>query len=132
MKVTTWGLDVCSIATLIEQFIKECNYIDFQKVVKIGKTYKFVSHGEEKIKERVVRIFASNDENDSGVFKVKDKMKDGVMIEGYEKIADTSEHCFIDNGDITNKDIPSNLDVNYYINWVKKEIRRMGFARDDL
>lgn len=111
----------------VEESIKKCSYLDFQKVVKIGKNYKFVAHGDKPIKERVVRIFASKYEEQPGVFKVKDKMKEGVMIEGYEKIADTSEHCFIDNSDVTNKDIPEELDIEYYINWVKKEIKRMGF-----
>lgn len=95
--------------TPIETTIRSSNNLaDFQKIVKVSSLYKYALLGETKIKEKVLRVFASNEEDAPQLFKVK--TEDRV-----EKIANTPEKCFIINDEITNVDVPPNLDLNYYI-----------------
>jgi hypothetical protein len=100
----------------IEETINECNDLrEFQKVVKVSRLYKYAMYGEEKIKEKVLRIFASNEENASGVFKVKTE-------ERIEKIANTPDKCFIYNENVNGVKVPSSLDKIYYIEIAKKRL----------
>lgn len=84
------------------------NLADFQKIVKVSSLYKYALLGETKIKEKVLRVFASKKEDAPQLFKVK--TEDRV-----EKIANTPEKCFIMNDDIEGVGIPDDLDLNYYI-----------------
>ena len=87
----------------IENTINECNdLIEFQKIVKITKLYKYALHGEIKLKEKVLRVFASKNEEAKGVFKVKNEDK-------IEKIANTPEKCFIYNDYVINVKIPKGI-----------------------
>ena len=110
----------------VEDTINECDdLIMYQKVCKIGKTYKYAMYGDKPLKEKVIRVFASKKDL-PGLFKVKDTInKDGEEVESIQKVADTPESCYIDNGDITNKKCDDNLDKDYYINIIKKELKRM-------
>lgn len=102
--------------TPLEDTINNCVMLrDFQKVVKVTSKYKYALHGEEKLSEKVLRVFATTDENAPGVFKLKSKMKDGVLQDVAEKIANTPLQCFIDNDDVKDKKVPDHLDKNYYI-----------------
>lgn len=118
----------------LEETINNCNeLIKFQKVIKLSDKYKHVIYGNpvkengrivsingEKLHNKVNRIFASNDENDKGIFKAKS----GKEIT-YEKIALTSEHLFIDNGDIHNKEVPTRLDREFYIALAKDRLEQI-------
>lgn len=107
----------------IEQTINECNSLrEFQKVVKVSRLYLRALHGDEQLAERVLRVFASKDENAKGVFKVKLKIKDGIEQEVADKIPNTPEHCFIDNDDVKHKLIPDHLDKEYYIEVARKRL----------
>ena len=110
----------------VEDTINECDdLIMYQKVCKIGKTYKYAMYGDKPLKEKVIRVFASKKDL-PGLFKVKDTInKDGEEVESIQKVADTPESCYIDNGDITTKKCDDNLDKDYYINIIKKELKRM-------
>lgn len=100
----------------VEETINNCNQLrEFQKIVKVSNKYKYALHGEEKLPEKVLRVFASKNEDAEGVFKVKNE-------ERIEKIANTPEKCFIDNDDVKIKEIPSYLDKEYYISVAKKRI----------
>ncbi|MCZ0075438.1 hypothetical protein OZL92_17245 [Bacillus sonorensis] len=100
----------------VEETINNCNQLrEFQKIVKVSNKYKYAFHGEEKLPEKVLRVFASKNEDAEGVFKVKNE-------ERIEKIANTPEKCFIDNDDVKIKEIPSYLDKEYYISVAKKRI----------
>lgn len=100
----------------VEETINNCNRLrEFQKIVKVSNKYKYALHGEEKLPEKVLRVFASKNEDAEGVFKVKNE-------ERIEKIANTPEKCFIDNDDVKIKEIPSYLDKEYYISVAKKRI----------
>jgi hypothetical protein len=90
----------------------------FQKVNKLSYKYAYAMHGDKKLSEKCLRVFASKDD-DSGVYKVK-ITDDG---EHKEKIANTPDKCFIDNSDITGKRIPKKLDNEWYINLAKERIK---------
>ncbi len=89
--------------------------IDFQKVVKVSSKYQYALHGDKKLNEKILRVFASKNYSDKGVYKVNSKGKP-------EKIAGTPERCFIDNRDINNKRISRKLDRDWYIDVAKKRI----------
>lgn len=71
-----------------------------------------------KLHEKVHRVFASTNPNDGGLFK-KHKSKSTL-----EKMASTPDNCFINNGDITNASIPSNLDKQWYIDLAEDRIKK--------
>lgn len=96
--------------------IMNCNsLIEFQKIVKITSLYKYALHGETKIKEKVLRVFASKDENACGVFKVKSEDK-------IEKIANTPDKCFIYNDSVIGVECPPELDKEHYITIAEKRL----------
>lgn len=100
----------------IEDTINECNDLrEFQKIVKVSKLYKYAIHGDKRINEKVLRVFASRDENAPGVFKVKTEDR-------IEKIANTPEKCFIYNDEVLNVKVPEYLDKNYYIEIANKRL----------
>ncbi len=109
--------------TPIEETVLPCNELrEFQKLVKVSSKYLYGLHGEEKLTDKVLRVFADKREDAKGTYKVKLKMKDGVMQEVPEKIGGTPERCFIDNGDIKGKEIPEYLDKQYYIDQAKERL----------
>lgn len=107
----------------VEETINNCNELrEFQKIVKVSRLYLHALHGDEKLPEKVLRVFASNDPNAKGVFKVKLKMKDGVEQEVAEKIGNTPDKCFINNEDVKELEVPDYLDKNYYIEIAQKRL----------
>lgn len=107
--ITKSIIEYCVNGTSIEDTINSCNdLIEFQKVVKVSSLYKYAMYGDEQLKEKVLRVFASSDENAKGVFKVKNENR-------IEKIANTPAKCFINNENIIGVKIPSYLDKQYYI-----------------
>ena len=102
----------------VEDTINSCNeLIEFQKIVKVSGKYKHALHGNKKLDERVLRVFASRSRKDNGVFKVhinKDKP---------DKIGNTPERCFIENGNINGVKTTRRLDKQYYIDIANKRIR---------
>lgn len=109
--------------TPIEETINSCNELrEFQKIVKVSRLYKHALHGETELSDKVLRVFASNEEDAQGVFKVKLKIKDGVEVDVAEKIGNTPEKCFIDNEDVKTKLIPDHLDKQYYIDVAQKRL----------
>lgn len=109
--------------SLEETINKENRLIEFQKIVKCGSNYEFASYGEEKLQERVLRVFADKRETAQGVYKHKWKTnKDGETNLVAEKIGNTPEKCFIDNDDVKEKLIPEYLDKQYYIDLAQKRL----------
>ncbi len=102
-----------------EVTINQCNNLkEFQKVVKVSNKYLYALHGDKKLPEKVLRVFASRARGDAGVYKVKEV--DGEHR--IEKIANTPERCFIENGDIRNMEIPRRLDRKWYVETAWKRI----------
>lgn len=117
----------------VEQTINECTeYIKFQKVIKLSAKYKEIWYGNgvsgkdskitsingELLKGKVHRVFASKQQSDGSIYKLK--IEKGVK--SYEQFANTPTHLFIDNEDVHDKSIPEHLDKEYYINEAKKRI----------
>lgn len=101
----------------VEETILDCKeLIMFQNVVKVSSKYMYALYGEEVLKEKCLRVFASKKLDDKGVFKLKAEGKNP------EKIAGTPQHCFILNEDIKHARIPRRLDKNWYVDLANKRI----------
>lgn len=114
----------------VEKTIKECDeLIKFQHINKIGKSYIEVLWGNEKLNERVIRTFASTNEEHPGLFKVKAaKNKDGDLVRSVQKVANNSENVFIDNENIEGKMCPDYLDKQWYIDEAIKRLKSFGIT----
>lgn len=94
--------------------------IDYQRVVKVSGKYKYGVHGQERLTDRCFRVFASTRESDGMIGRVKaGKAKP-------EKFGNTSEHSFIDNGDVHDKKCPDYLDKAWYIQLAKTRLAQFG------
>ena len=102
----------------VEKTIMECDdLVKFQQIVKVSSKYDHALHGDKRLNDRTLRVFASTDLSDGGVFKVK--------IGGNpEKFADTSLNCFIINEDINDMKVPNKLDRDYYISLANKRVNQ--------
>ncbi len=92
------------------------DFLPFQIIAKMGKTFDgmyYEYNGKYIETQKVNRVFATSDKNYGGIYKRKGN--------SYNKIADTSENCYIHNEAIEefNK---SKLDLNYYINLIKNKM----------
>lgn len=98
-----------------EETIFNCKeLIKFQKIIKISNKYDYARYGRRRMNEKVFRVFASVDENDKELRKVKN----GTA----EKIAYAPVNSFIVNDDLTKKEIPSKLDYWWYLDLANKRI----------
>lgn len=94
--------------------------IDYQRVVKVSGKYKYGVHGHERLTDRCFRVFASTRGSDGMIGRVKaGKAKP-------EKFGNTSEHSFIDNGDVHGKKCPGYLDKGWYIQLAKTRLAQFG------
>ena len=108
----------------IEETINECvDLREFQKVVKVSSLYNYAIHNNEKLPEKVLRVFASSDEKDGTIYKVKGKDK-------FEKIANTPDNCFIDNDYVTGAKTPEKLNKKYYIELATKRLNDFLFEKE--
>lgn len=99
----------------IEDTINSCDDLrEFQKIVKISRLYEYGLYQDKPIKEKVLRVFASNREDAGGVFKFRNGKAD--------KLANTPEKCFIYTGAVTGVPLPEELDKNYYIDLANKRL----------
>ncbi len=95
----------------VEDTINNCNDLkEFQLVTKISNKYKYILHGEHKIKEKCIRIFASKYIDDPGVTKISERTGKPA------KISNSPEHCFIYNEEVNDVKVPNKLDKTWYIN----------------
>lgn len=102
--------------TPVEATINKCRDLHmFQKVVKVSSKYSYAMHGDKRLSEKCLRVFASK-RDDPGVFKVKDENSNP------HKIGTTPEKCFINNENVIGKRIPRRLDKNWYIDLAKKRL----------
>lgn len=106
---------------LVEETINNCNDLkEFQLVTKISNKYKYILHGEQKIKEKCIRIFASKYIDDPGVTKVSERTGKPA------KISNSPEHCFIYNEEVNDVKVPNKLDKTWYINLATKRLNDFG------
>lgn len=105
----------------VEDTINNCNDLkEFQLVTKISNKYKYILHGEHKIKEKCIRIFASKYIDDPGVTKVSERTGKPA------KISNSPEHCFIYNEEVNDVKVPNKLDKSWYINLATKRLNDFG------
>lgn len=98
-----------------EETIFNCTeLIKFQKIIKISSKYSYARYGTRRMNEKVFRVFASVDQDDKELRKVKNGSA--------EKIAYAPEHSFIINDDLTDIPIPSKLDYWWYLDLANKRI----------
>lgn len=140
---------------LPEETVGACTSLrDFQKVVKVSSKYRYALYsptitmgkirdekgrsktvkqfsGGEIQKDQTFRVFASTDTTKGGLFKVSGKMVKGRM-KNPEQFANTPEHCFFINDDVTNTPIPAELDKGYYIRMIYNRLEDFGVSFDVL
>jgi DNA polymerase len=105
----------------LETTILECDDLkEFQLVAKISNKYTLIMHGNEPLKERCVRVFASKDPSDKGVKKVH------AETNKLAKIANSPDNCFIWNGKVNNVKVPEKLNKNFYLSMAKKRLADFG------
>lgn len=105
-----------------ETTINGCNdMIMFQKVCKRGGSYDFVEWNNQRFGNKCFRIFASNRLDDGTVYKVKGNGR-------RDKMANTSDHSFIENGDVTDAKVNERLNKQWYIDlaWTRLEQYGVG------
>lgn len=107
----------------VEVTINECDeLIKFQKIVKLSNKYRWVEHeidgGVTPYWNKSYRVFATTDERFGRLLKC-----DGVRNPA--KFGNTSERCFIDNGDIQHKRLGESsvtIDKQWYIDLANKRV----------
>lgn len=102
----------------IENTINACDDLkEFQMVTKIGGKYKHLIHEGKILNEKCVRVFASIDQNAGGLTKVS------MRTDKPEKVANSPEHCFLFNGDLTDVKVPTTLDKEWYITMANRRLK---------
>lgn len=105
----------------VERTIRECDDLrEFQLVSKISNKYTHILYGNEPIKEKCVRVFASKIASDPGVKKVHATRKTAA------KLTNSPEHCFIWNDSVNGVSVPDKLDKEWYVNFAKKRLGDFG------
>ena len=77
-------------------------------------------HEAKILSERCVRVFASKDKNDGGLYKLHQNKKKP------DKFPSTPVNCFIVNDDVNGKSVPAKLDRQFYINMAKERVQGYG------
>lgn len=107
--------------TPVERTINQCDELkQFQLVSKISSKYDCILHGDERIKEKCIRIFASTDERDAGVKKIH------AATGRPAKLQNSPEHCFIWNDDVNGVKVPSKLNKQWYIEKAISRLKDFG------
>ena len=110
--------------TPIEETINRADdVIDFQKIVKLSSSYKYVMHNNEIYTNKCYRVFASKDPCDGIIYKCKSHDK-------RDKFANTPERCLIENGDVTGIKVPAVLDREWYIQEAYKRLDQFGVENE--
>lgn len=105
----------------LEKTIFECDDLKaFQMIAKITNKYKYILHGDTRLKEKCIRVFASNDSSDEGIKKVSVRTGKG------EKIANSPEKCFLFNEDVNTVKCPSKLDKLWYLEIAQDRLKGFG------
>lgn len=121
--INTALVDAMARKIPVKQTIMQCNDLkQFQKIFKVSRKYECGWHNGQKLADKTFRVFASTDQNDTFMGKVK--LKKGKEV--IERFANTPEHCFIENGDVNGKKVPNNLDRQYYIDLAEKRLKQFG------
>lgn len=132
----------------IETTINGCDDLkEFQMIKKISSKYKCILHGgywikckeinpttgklrtvakfegkAKRLNEKCVRVFASVNDSDGGLWKIK---LDGSK----SKIEGTPEHCFIFNDEVNGVKVPNKLNRQWYIDTAYDRLSGFGICK---
>lgn len=110
----------------VEKTIGECDDLkEFQLVTKISGKYTHIQHGNERLKEKCIRVFASKDSRDAGVQKVHGKTGRPA------KMPNSPLHCFTYNNDVNNVKVPPKLNKQWYVDLALKRLEDFGISQFD-
>ena len=105
----------------VEQTINNCDDLkEFQLVTKISGKYTHIQHGDKRLKEKCVRVFASKDSRDAGLQKIHAKTGRPA------KMPNSPLHCFIYNDNVNGVKVPTKLDKQWYIDLANKRLGDFG------
>lgn len=105
----------------VEKTVNECDDLkEYQQVKKISGKYTHIIHGDEIVKEKCIRIFASNLDSDAGVQKIH------ATTGRPAKIENSPERCFIFNDEVNGVKVPKKLDKQWYIDLARKRLADFG------
>ena len=105
----------------VEQTINGCSDLkEFQMVTKIGGKYKYLLHGDKKVNEKCVRVFASVRHSDGDLKKVS------IRTGKPEKVANSPSCCFMWNDSTDGVKVPDYLDKQFYIDMANKRLSDYG------
>lgn len=105
----------------VRRTIMECQDLrEFQLVSRISSKYTHILYGDKPIKEKCIRVFASNNPAGPGVKKVHAVRKTTA------KLTNSPEHCFIFNDDVKSVPVPDKLDRQWYIDFANKRLSDFG------
>lgn len=105
----------------IEKTINDCDDLhQFQMVIKISSKYENLRHGDQILREKCVRVFASTDRSDGGLFWKS------ARTGTYGKVTSTPIHCFINNLDVKGVKPPRKLDKQWYLDLARKRLNDYG------
>lgn len=105
----------------VRRTIMECQDLrEFQLVSRISSKYTHILYGDKPIKEKCIRVFASNNPADPGVKKVHAVRKTTA------KLTNSPEHCFIFNDDVKSVPVPDKLNRQWYIDFANKRLSDFG------
>lgn len=105
----------------VRRTIMECQDLrEFQLVSRISSKYTHILYGDKPIKEKCIRVFASNNPADPGVKKVHAVRKTTA------KLTNSPERCFIFNDDVKGVPVPDKLDRQWYIDFANKRLSDFG------
>ena len=104
-----------------KETIMACDELmEFQKIYKVSSKYAYAVWGDEKVKGKVFRVFASTNSK-YGVFgKTKG---DGLTV---ERFALSPDHTFIWNKNVVGVKVPEHLDKEFYVSLAIKRIEDFG------
>lgn len=105
----------------VEVSISDCDKLkEFQQVKKISSKYKYILHGDEILKEKCVRCFASTRPDDGGLIKVHS------LTGRPAKVENTPLHAFLYNDSVEGVKVPKKLDKQWYIDLTNNRLKDFG------
>ena len=122
----------------VDETINGCTeLIKFQRIVKVSSKYDYAMYGctfttkggrrwngdGTRLFGKTFRVFASTDPNDGGMFKCASTKKNP------QQFANTSEHSFFINDDVSGMSIPDKLDKQFYIDWANRLVEEFTKRR---
>ncbi len=107
--------------TPVEQTIRACDdLIMFQQVDKLSDKYEHFLHNGIELNERCVRSFASLDPMDTGFKKLHGSTG------SVEKVSNSAERVFVENGNVVHTKVPDKLNKNHYIEMAQRRLEKFG------